>query len=108
MSKDNDSVREWLAGNGYEDVARMIDEIMAEWKREGKETRRNWWDILAGDADGNPRSVKGRTFPVLRAARRRKGLVAPSTCLCRNKAERIPPMVPQVRWGAPKSEVREA
>ncbi len=59
--------KQWLLENKYEDVAGLIDEVMDEWKAKGKHTRRNWWEILAGTAKGNPRVVAGRKFPVLRA-----------------------------------------
>lgn len=73
MSQD-DLARRWLRENGYEDIASMIDEIMDEWREAGNRTRRNWWDILAGDAHGGPRKVAGREFPVLMAAQRRHGV----------------------------------
>src|SRR5689334_12590330 len=46
---------------------------MAGWRKRGVTTRRNWWDVLAGDREGNPCKVGGVVFPVLAAARRRKG-----------------------------------
>lgn len=45
---------------------------MRKWATEGKTTRRNWWDILAGDPNGNPRRVNGIAFPVVPEARRRQ------------------------------------
>ena len=63
----------WLRTNGYLDVADQIDRVMLRWKAEGKATRRNWWEILAGYKDGKPRMAGGVTFPVLRAARIRQG-----------------------------------
>lgn len=72
MTRDNDA-RVWLRANGHADVADQIDAIMADWHRRKVKTRRNWWDVLAGDLDGNPKAVQGVTFPVLAAARRRKG-----------------------------------
>ena len=64
----------WLKKNGYEDVAAQIEELIASWKKSGKKTRRNWWEILAGGKSGHPRTVDGITFPVLRAAQIRQGL----------------------------------
>lgn len=64
--------RAWLREQGYQDVADQIDDIMAEWAAAGNRTRRNWWDILAGDKQGRPRVVAGRIFPVLRAAQERQ------------------------------------
>jgi site-specific DNA-methyltransferase (adenine-specific) len=96
--KPQKTLRQWLINNNYNDVAEMIDEISAQWAEQGKKTRRNWWDILAGDNEGNPREVEGRKFPVLRAARIRKGWKETPGCLCRNKAEKAPRIVPQARW----------
>ena len=59
--------------NGYPEVAEMIDEIQAEWKSNGKHTRRNWWDVLSGGKNGAPRIIYGRQFPVLQAAQIRQG-----------------------------------
>jgi len=56
------SLKQWLNENNYNDVAELIAEVSAEWAEQGKKTRRNWWDILAGDLEGNPRVVDGRTF----------------------------------------------
>ena len=98
MRIQSNSLREWLLDNKYNDVAELIDEVAAEWAADGKKTRRNWWDILAGDNKGMPRIVDGRKFPVLRAARIRKGLSATKSCLCRNPHEVVPPAVEQQRW----------
>jgi hypothetical protein len=62
------TVREWLPRNGYEDVAALITEVLAEFELEGSKERRNWADVLSGGKDGNPLVVSGRTFPVLRSA----------------------------------------
>lgn len=72
MTTENDA-RVWLRANGHADVADRIDAIMAARHKRGVKTRRNWWDVLAGDREGSPRKVEGVTFPVLAAARRRKG-----------------------------------
>jgi len=72
MTKEQDA-RVWLRANGHGDVADPIDTLMEEWRERGVKTRRNWWDVLAGDREGNPRKVQGITFPVLAVARRRKG-----------------------------------
>ena len=71
MKKPED-VRTWLRAKGHEDVVVEIDAALRKWAREGKKTRRNWWDILAGNKDGNPRRVLGIAFPVLAGARRRQ------------------------------------
>ena len=85
-------VRVWLLTYGYPDVRDMIDTLINRWTAEGKHTRRNWWDILAGDEKGNPRTVAGIAFPVLRAARRRKGWPDVPNATCRSEAESIPPV----------------
>jgi len=83
----NQEARVWLRANGYEDVADLIDEVMDEWREAGNHTRRNWWDILAGDKHGKPRMVAGREFPVLKRAQQRQGVPVTKNALCRNKRE---------------------
>lgn len=84
-------VRVWLRANGYDDVADQIDQIMVRWKAQGKATRRNWWEILAGDKNGNPRIAGGKKFPILRAARIWQGLGTDvPNLLCRNVNEQAP------------------
>ena len=56
MSDPGLSARKWLRENGYSETADLIDEVMEEWKRFGKKTRRNWWD--AGRRSGNPRQIE--------------------------------------------------
>ena len=94
----NVNAREWLLENGYEDVASSIDQVMDGWKRKGTKTRRNWWEVLAGHADGTPKTIEGVTFPVLRAARIRMGMKVTKGCLCRKSGERTPPVIEQARW----------
>jgi DNA adenine methylase len=65
--------RAWLREQGYGHVAGDIDGVMGAWARAGKRTRRNWWDVLAGDRFGRPRRVGGVAFPVLVEAQRRQG-----------------------------------
>ena len=92
------SVKQWLSENDYQDVAALIDEVETAWKSQGKRTRRNWWEILAGTKDGKPRVVAGRTFPVLRTAQLRQGLQETPNALCRNRKEPIPPVLVPGRW----------
>lgn len=92
------NARQWLRENGYDDIADMIDEVMNEWRTEGKKTRRNWWDILAGRKNGEPCIRGGRTFPVLRAAQLRQGKPVTENAICRNPDEEIPPVVISGRW----------
>src|SRR4051794_38433698 len=73
MPRRND-VRTWLRQNGYDSVAAQIDQIMESWRKRGVRTNRNWWEVLAGEADGTPRLVEDVTFPVLAAVRKRQGL----------------------------------
>lgn len=84
------SMRHWLRTNGYVDVANMIDEVMAEWSAAGVTTRRNWWDVLAGDDKGAPRKVAGREFPVLAAAQRRQKRPVTANAIQRSKSEPLP------------------
>src|ERR1700722_4072089 len=71
MKRQGD-VRAWLRTHGHQEVVVKIDAAMGKWAREGRKTRRNWWDVLAGDKNGNPRKVLGIAFPVLADARRRQ------------------------------------
>jgi site-specific DNA-methyltransferase (adenine-specific) len=98
VRKYKSSVRQWLVENNYNDVAELIDEVTATWDRQGKRTRRNWWEVLAGDKTGKGRVIEGAEFPVLSAARIRQGLPKAKGSLCRNKNEAIPHVVEQVRW----------
>lgn len=84
------TVRHWLRANGYDDVADMIDAVMGEWQKAGKTTRRNWWDVLAGDADGRPCKVAGREFPVLAAAQRRQKRPVTKNAIQRSRNESTP------------------
>jgi len=90
--------KEWLLQNNYKAIVKLIDEVVAEWKAQGKATRRNWWEILAGDTNGNPRIVAGRTFPVLRTAQLRQGVPVSPAALCRNPNEEAPPIRVTARW----------
>src|SRR5579859_856149 len=92
------SARDWLHENNYEDVAAKIDTVIARWTKQGKATRRNWWDVLAGRVNGTPKKIEGITFPVLRIARIRKGWNVTPDCLCRGANEEAPPVVQQARW----------
>lgn len=69
-------VRTWLRSNGHAETAKKIDAIVARWAAQGKRTRRNWWDVLAGDGRGRPRKVDGVEFPVLAVSRQRAGAAA--------------------------------
>ena len=101
----SEEVRYWLRENGYGDIADTIDEIIGKWKRDGKHTRRNWWDILAGTHTGQPRTVGGMVFPVLRSAQKRQGLPVTPNAISRKKRESIPEVWTTGRW--PVDETRK-
>jgi len=92
------TARAWLRTNGYVGVVALIDEVMAEWAEAGRHTRRDWWEILAGGVDGAPRTVGGRIFPVLRAARERHGLPPCPTAIALCDDEVAPPVRVCNRW----------
>lgn len=92
------TARSWLEANGYEDVAALIDEVTGKWKREGKATRRNWWDILAGGKNGEPLIVAGRVFPVLRVAQVRQRRPITKNAIRRGRREKPPPVRGTGRW----------
>ena len=96
---ERDLARAWLTRNGYKDIETMIGEIIAEWKADGKGTRRNWWEILAGDQNGNPRKVAGREFPVLKAAQIRQRIpVTPNAISRSSEVEPAPSPWTTERW----------
>jgi hypothetical protein len=62
----------WLAEHHYPEAVKAIERVEKIWKASGARTRRNWWDILAGGKDGQPRVIENLKFPVLEAAQRRQ------------------------------------
>lgn len=92
------TVRTWLLVNGYSDVAKLIDDIQAEWKASGKHTRRNWWEVLAGGKNGVPHVIYGHQFPVLQAAQIRQGKPVTKNAIKTNDEEHAPPVVEGGRW----------
>ncbi len=92
------TARKWLRDNDYNDIADMIDELIEEWNKTGKGTRRNWWEVLAGDKKGNSRVICGRTFPVLKTAQIRKGVTVTDNAICRNSDEKLPCIKQNNRW----------
>lgn len=88
--KKDVKARDWLRENGYEDIADTIDQIHKEWEKEGKKTRRNWWEVLAGGIDGKPRKIAGRKFPVLAVAQKRQGLPVTKNAIRRSRTEKAP------------------
>ena len=95
---ENENIRHWLRNNNYNDVADLIDEIEEEWRKAGNKTRRNWWLILSGGKDGQPKRVAGRQFPVLKAAQIRQGLKVSKTAISRNKREKRQAVWENGRW----------
>jgi hypothetical protein len=92
------TVRQWLKANEYNDIANMIDEIINQWKKAGKRTRRNWWEILAGSKNGMARSIEGQTFPVLKTAQIRQGLPITDNAIFNSENEVAPPIRSNTRW----------
>ncbi|WP_449621209.1 hypothetical protein [Robertmurraya sp. Marseille-Q9965] len=107
MQEPNIPIRRWLSENNYSDVTDLIDEIMDGWKKEGKKTRRNWWDVLAGGKNGTPKTIEGITFPVLKAAQLRQGVAISNNALCRNAEESIPDIWKNGRWPSISEELAE-
>jgi hypothetical protein len=98
MPKPNTTARDWLVANGYDDIAGLIDRAMERWKQKGTRTRRDWWEVLAGRADGTGKIIEGIQFPVIAAIQRRMGRIVTEGSLCRNKKEVAPKIRPQGRW----------
>jgi hypothetical protein len=83
-------VEAWLRQNGYRDVADQVAGVVAEWARTGNKSRRNWWDVLAGDQKGRAKTVAGVTFPIIASIRARQGLPPIEGALSR-PGEKAPP-----------------
>lgn len=92
------TTRDWLRQNGYDDIADLIDEAMADMQRNGSKQRRNWWDVLAGGKDGTPITVSGLQFPVLRAAQLRQNKPVTPNAIQRNRRESVPAVRITNRW----------
>jgi hypothetical protein len=98
MANEHVTARKWLVENDYEDIVALIDRVEDDWRSRGFKTRRDWWDILAGDAEGQGRTVAGRVFPVLWAAQRRQGRKPTKNALRRKRSEAPPPVRHTGRW----------
>jgi hypothetical protein len=94
----NGTARQWLRENGHEDICALIDRAMAHWAKQGITTRRNWWDILSGDKNGQSRIVAGREFPVLAAAQQRQGKAVTSNAIPAKRGEVAPGQRESSRW----------
>ena len=92
------TARDWLHQNGYEEVAALIDKVLSELCARGSKERRNWWDVLAGGANGKPMTVSGHEFPVLQVAQRRQGKKITPNATCKNADEKPPAVVTTKRW----------
>lgn len=82
----------WLSANGYDDTAKQIQTIVSTWRSAKLKTRRNWWDVLAGDKQGRPREVAGVEFPVIAAIRKRQGLHPVPGAISKPGEKAPPPM----------------
>lgn len=89
---------EWFRSNGYNDIADMVDEVMAELKARESLQRRDWYLICAGGKNGKPKVVSGREFPVIRAFQVRQGLPATPNATWRSRNEVAPDIVKKGRW----------
>lgn len=98
----SESARAWLARNGYEDYADLIDEVMAEWKAKGSKERKDWWLVMSGGTTGKPLRICGRIFPVLASFQERQGKPVTENAERRNEIEVTPPIKKQVRWAGKK------
>ena len=98
MKLQKDSCIKWLKDNNYHDVAQLILDLMYSWEKAGNKQRRSWWEILAGDKNGNSRIINNIKIPVLKAAQIRMKKPVTSNAICRNKNEILPPMRLNNRW----------
>lgn len=76
-STPREDAKAWLRSIGRADIADRFEALEALWRKDGKATRRNWWDVLAGAI----KSVHGENFPVFAHAQRRKGLQVTSDAI---------------------------
>lgn len=90
--------RDWLRGNGYDDVVALIDQAIAKMAARSSRQRRNWWDILSGGEDGRPCVREGIEFPVLRIAQVRQGKPITANAISRNQEELPPDVRTTARW----------
>jgi len=98
------TARDWLRANGYQDVATLIDTVMAEIAATGSKQRRSWWDTLAGGTNGKPIVVNGHEFLVLRVAQIRQGRPVTKNAISRNASEQPPDVVATKRWPRRKKQ----
>jgi hypothetical protein len=96
----------WLHDNGHDEILVQIKAVIAAKKASKKKTRRNWWDVLAGTLDGRPREDSGILFPILAAARRRKGWPVVPGELQKDGESPPPAIVDSARWRRPTPSKR--
>ncbi len=87
------NTREWLLENGYPDIVELIDKVMLQWKEKGANTRRNWWETLAGRKNGRPTTINGIEFPVLVIAQIYQGVPVTPNAIQRSPYEKLPEKV---------------
>lgn len=89
--------KDWLRAD-YPDVVELIDQAEAISHARGSKQRRNWWEVLAGGANGRPRVHEGIEFPVLRCAQIHQSRHITPNAISRNPNEQ-PPLPRQTgRW----------
>lgn len=95
----SEQARHWLRTNGYDEVVKKIDQVLAIYSQSGVRSRRNWWETLAGGKNGRPRIVKGILFPVLEVAQLRQGVpVTPNAIPRQSEQEQCPGPRKTGRW----------
>lgn len=92
--------RHWLIDWGYPEVIEKMDRVTAAQKAAGKGTRRSWWEALAGDSAGRPRTVEGIEFPVIKAFQVRRYGTSTPNAIQKDSREKAPPARAQARWGS--------
>lgn len=98
MDNKHITIRKWLTQNGYLDIAELINITQSAWKANGKHTRRNWWDVLAGGKNGKPHTINGVQFPVLQAAQLRQKKSLTDNAIPLKNDVPIPKIIYTKRW----------
>ncbi len=98
------NIKKWLKENNYYDILNKINKVEQIWIDKGKKTRRNWWEVLAGNINGRRKVIEGVEFPVLKAAQIREGRVIEDNALYNKKDEIIPEKWYTNRWPKDKKE----
>jgi hypothetical protein len=98
--------KDWFRTNRYEDVVALIEQAEAKMAARGSKQRRNWWEVLAGGANGKPSVREGIEFPVLRAAQIHQGKEITPNAICRNLNEQPPSAWRTGRWPLRKRKTK--